>query len=267
MKLTETAFLYSILFLTGAVFFLDAIYNLIQESSDLPNDKIVEALIVFVTNLTAVPPLIGIIRKGAYVEGIIGFMSLVTSIFYHVCDSTGIEVWNMNAGNWHRLDNVFVILVAQEIAYFLTFALKIEHTATRSLPLDTPSHSNYQQHFAHEQRVVVLFRWLGLTFCLVCQERAPWNVVFTILPIIITGFLAFLRMKLFVRYDLRPEFDPRSIKIGLVFAFIAIFFFVLGLDDKHDYLRAKHGVWHAMLGFALYFLFNSREITSKKLID
>lgn len=171
----------------------------------------------------------------------------------------------MNDGHWHRLDNVFVILGCQCMAYFLLFATSKDQTALVDSPaIDQVHASDYADHFMHEQRVLNLFRWIGLSFCLSCQEKAPWVVFYTLLPIIVPASLAMIRMFLFVPKELRPRYNTRKMMVASVLFCIAMFFFTLGLDDEHDYLRIYHGFWHMFIGFSFYYYFQCKEQPKEK---
>ena len=47
---------------------------------------------------------------GSAFEAVIAGATMVTSALYHLCESIERPVLGMNAGNWHRLDNVFAIM-------------------------------------------------------------------------------------------------------------------------------------------------------------
>lgn len=131
----------------------------------------------------------------------------------------------MNAGQWHRLDNVFIILVLNQVS--LTMLLKL----------------------TDKQKEI--FRWVVLCFTLWCQECSPWNVAFTIIPIVIP---LLFNIYLHIFYPLlRPSYYFRNLHIGNTFFIIGVIFFFRGLDDENDWIRLNHGMWHLFAGFGAFF--------------
>jgi hypothetical protein len=260
MVITERGFLTTIIILTAIYLIYDAFVSYFKRSLSFELERTMQLFTVVLTNLVGLPAMFVCIRREFYPEAIIGGMCLLTSTFYHVTQTAQFSIWNMNDGQWHRLDNVFVILTCQGLAYFLVFATTVEQTSyadnIESLEYHTP-------HFLHEQRVMNMFRWFGLAFCLTCQERAPWDVTFTIIPIIIPALLATLRMFLFVPKALRPRYNKLLLRASILFL-CSVFFFVLGLDDANDYVRIKHGLWHAFVAVAFYYFFQCKDHINKK---
>src|SRR3989338_8300467 len=123
-RVTERGFLSTILFCTGIYLFYDAMnsFLIVDASNSLTTEDKLQVLTVVLTNFCAIPSLISCIRRELFTETVIGGMSILTSIFYHTCQTTRFSIWSMNVGNWHRLDNVFVILCCQNLAYYLLFA-------------------------------------------------------------------------------------------------------------------------------------------------
>jgi hypothetical protein len=257
-RITERGFLSTILLCTVIYLFYDAMnaFLTVDEATPLTTEEKLQVLTVVLTNFCAIPSLISCITRELFTEAIIGGMSILTSIFYHTCQTTRFSIWSMNDGRWHRLDNVFVILCCQGLAYYLLFATSIDQTKMGDTMEPLEPHA---ARFMHEQRVLNMFRWLGLALCLVCQERAPWEVTFTIIPVVIPTVLALFRKYLFVPLEYRPRFNSQRILYATILFTFALFFFALGLDDDNDYLRIKHGMWHAFIGAAFYFFFRSKD--------
>lgn len=107
-------------------------------------DEITLQLITTVfTNITLLPAIVRSFRIKKYFEFIIFSSVMVTSILYHWAEISGSRIFGMSSGNWHRLDNVFGILIAQSLfLYFADF---------------------------HSAEVNELFRWLCLVVTLFFQ--------------------------------------------------------------------------------------------------
>ena len=138
-------------------------------------------------------------------------------------------MFGMNAGSWHRLDNIYAILNVQSM--FLFFA-DFKATTTN----DT-------------------VRWLCLTICLFFQELSPWNLLCTVIPILIAAFIMLTK---YIFTQQLPNCDRANLIMGSIVCLIGIVFFQRGLDEDSDYLRLNHSVWHAMAGLATYFWYRCK---------
>lgn len=137
---------------------------------------------------------------------------------------------NMTPGNWHRLDNIFGILSLDALML---------HLASFTNP-----------------KTKELLTWLLLCITLWFQERSPWAVSHTLIPILITCVIS-LSYAFFIRSS-RPRYNGNA-AIGAVLLGIGFIFFALGLDDEHDWLRLYHGLWHSFAGLSAYFFFYCRS--------
>eukprot|EP01112_Ceratiomyxa_fruticulosa_P009646 TRINITY_DN2525_c0_g1_i1.p1 TRINITY_DN2525_c0_g1~~TRINITY_DN2525_c0_g1_i1.p1 ORF type:complete len:232 (+),score=23.99 TRINITY_DN2525_c0_g1_i1:219-914(+) len=195
-------------------------------------EKLLTALVVVGTNLSCIPLAINCIRRGLAYESIIGSCSAIASIMYHVGEIYFDTYWwkwgRMNPGQWHRLDNVFSILSFNALLFFL-----MENTNPTTIDI---------------------LRWVSLAFTLYCQELSPWNIMCTVVPILLP--LLLLIAKLLYNRKVPAWIKSTSFRIGLLLLVVAVFFFVRGLDDDNDYLRINHGLWHFFIGLSFYFLFH-----------
>eukprot|EP01132_Coremiostelium_polycephalum_P004767 gene4767-5947_t len=208
---------------------------------DVGTEKVLQAIIAVTTNLSCIPLGLLCIKRGNAYEAIIGTACAISSMMYHVGEvferSELFQLTGLTSGQWHRLDNIFTILVFQALMLFM---------------MDT----------SHPQ-VVDLIRWLLLVLTLYCQERAPWQIFFTALPI---GVSLLMMVGHYVYIRKVPDWiKTKHFLYGLLCLMVAVFFFIRGLDDDNDYLRINHGIWHLFIGFSFYFIFLSRE-KQKKLI-
>ncbi|EGC32626.1 hypothetical protein DICPUDRAFT_38112 [Dictyostelium purpureum] len=206
----------------------------------ITTEKVLQAFIAFSTNLSCIPVVWHCIKRGSAYEGIIGIACAVSSMMYHVGEVFENTWWfklsGMTSGQWHRLDNIFTILTFQALTFFL---MDIQN-----------------------QQVADALRWTFLVFTLYCQERAPWEIIFTVIPIVSTLVLLIIRHVLKQKV---PEWiKTKHFLYGIGFFFVAAFFFVRGLDDDNDYLRINHGIWHFFIGVAFYFIFLSKEKLNEK---
>jgi hypothetical protein len=191
----------------------------------LKSEPFLKSCTVVVTNGFVAPLLIECIRSENYTELVIGFMTFLTSTLYHLCEALKIKIWGMNDGQWHRLDNVFMILSTQGLLFWIFFAVDIKQT--RLWDKKETREQDHSKHFMHEQRVLNLFRWVSLAYTLTCQEKSPWNEFYTILPIVVAGVVALLRMLFLVPRQYKPRYNWKVISIGLIAMGFGIFFFIV----------------------------------------
>jgi len=212
-----------------------------------------QIFITVFTNLFLIPLVIQMWRVKKYYSSIIAASTMITSMMYHLGDSLHARLFWMNPGQWHRLDTLFTILVFQTtFSYFIA----CKYVRTREV-----------------------MNVLSLIVAIFCQEANPWNVLFTIIPILFPG-VALLIHKVYVSLShgqnsssrveeemlAREEevvisFSSKRIMIGCGLTAIALVFFVFGLDEDHDWLRLNHGLWHLFIGLASYYLVSSKIIT------
>jgi hypothetical protein len=94
---------------------------------------------------------------------------------------------------------------------------------------------------------------LGLFIVMIMQANNAWKIENTIIPIILF-VIAFILKVTFIR---RPRYNPYFIKRGVGMLLIAICFFSKGLNEREDYLRIHHGMWHCFVGISSFFLWQS----------
>jgi hypothetical protein len=171
-------------------------------------------------------------RLGWYTIGMVGGLTLLTSLLYHIAEVMNhpycfhwkpnpyakVLILGMDDGRWHVLDNVFAIVSLQFLCVHLADI--------------------------RQSRASVL-QWLGLGLTLIAQQRNPWDLLNTIYPIIPYVVLLF---GCFVGSS--PRLFRRSFSLGVLCMVPAVFCFYKGLDDDRDYLRIWHGLWHVSINAA-----------------
>lgn len=91
---------------------------------------------------------------------------------------------------------------------------------------------------------------------IILQESDPWNIWFTVLPILFFGCLIPISSYKRNRY---PDYQNKvMLKNGLSALFLALFFFYKALDEYQDYLRFFHGCWHMMVGITSFYLWQAK---------
>jgi hypothetical protein len=181
------------------------------------------------THLAMLPGLYVAVRLGSGTFVGTGAATLLTSALYHVCEvmntraclsATGRrQLLGMDEGRWHRLDNVFAIASLQLLCLYMA-----------DLPL---------RRGAREA-----LNWLAFFVTLVFQERGPWLLSHTLLPLLPCVALALVRVAHGARLS------RRTFGWGVLCLLPAVYCFYRGLDDERDYLRMWHGMWHVAINAA-----------------
>ncbi len=310
-----------------------------------------QVLTVCVTNAVMLPAIVMSYRKRLYPECVSIGMLFVTSMFYHVGETLKVDILGMTHGQWHRLDNIFIICCLQSLFLFLCFSTRVTHmrghsawhnqpqqpqqqqieqpqnncteqlsrlpqasnintltttTPITSSPVRSPHHQHQQPpqpqqlqpsqprrsitplrvattttttakssttptttattrhlvkdelYIERQKSRIELVRWLGNAFVIFCQEKAPWQVLYTVLPILLIATYSFVQLwRTPARY--RPRFNRKKLLGGLLFVLLGLIFFVRGLDDDNDYLKMNHGLWHSLAGIGCLFLLSGKQ--------
>ena len=191
------------------------------------------AIMMFVTgvsNLPAILTLVRNVRVQSAFHTFIGWFTMLISICYHCCEALPSQELILHEGNWHRLDNVGAIT---SFTLLMIYLMDISHYPNLRACLELSQ--------------------FGLT--LLVQERAPWDLINTLAPIVLWSVACLLKhVAAYFIYGDVPNFDWRSFKIGWSIMLLASVFFALGLDDANDYLRLYHSAWHLCVTVASYWL-------------
>lgn len=155
----------------------------------------------------------------------LSLFTMITSFMYHLCDSVEHPIW-LSEGSWHRLDNVGAI------TSFCTWFI-------------------YLAHIKNELYVQLAYM-AALSAALVTQEADPWNINYTVGPIVGTLLCTVLKWIIIDRFQL-PPFERGHLAKSMVLVLLSIGFFVKALDDQKDPYRSYHGCWHLCVGFGSYY--------------
>lgn len=198
------------------------------------HEKILMALITGLSNISSIPITLLTYKQGNIFVFMIAVFSMITSFFYHICESLDIVIL-LKQQKWHELDNIGAICSLNSLFLVLT---------------------QYHQDLEKEN----LFNYFSVFMTLIFQEKDPWDLTNTILPIFI--FL------LITMYDWikvgRPKLNYELFWVGGIFLIAAVVMFVKGLDDRNDYLRIYHSLWHILIGISTFFL---RQLQEKEIIN
>ncbi|KAJ8604346.1 hypothetical protein CTAYLR_002525 [Chrysophaeum taylorii] len=191
-------------------------------------DTVVELVAVVGSNLLFAAPVWELARRGRACEVLTGLALAVTSTLYHVCDTARVEILSMNAGNWHRLDNVFTILSFGSLGPLL-----MGRAAT--------------------QAQVDGFRAAVLVFGLFFQELNPWSLPCMLAPVCAASVLyAAWAATYAARGHHRRRLATREFWWACGVQVVSLACFARGLDHQNgrDPRRLFHGAWHALNALA-----------------
>lgn len=240
--------------------------------------------ITVLTNLCALPCMVIAWRNRRMHECVVAAALTLVSILYHSSEALHMRIWGMNPGQWHRLDNIFIITVLTSLALCMATAdpdafgeatpYELEYlSAGRGVGINSSGGGGAvrdvkkrrrRDQFLREQRSAVeMWRWVFLVITVICQEAAPWVEFFTFLPIGIGWFVAMARLLWFTPKEFRPMYSGKTLSAGIVCLLLGLYCFIRGLDDENDYLRMWHGMWHLFAALGIYCMFRSKKQLSQ----
>lgn len=196
------------------------------------DDPYIGTIITIVSLSAGLPAVKAVYDQRRYFDAAIGIILFISSIMYHLSDT-----WNTNALfldelKWHKLDNIGI----------LTFF------ATTTINLADFEHANTNE----------IWRWICFFFVLVVQEKDPWDLTWTVVPLVFFSLLppAKFLWNYFVHgASLKPKYVWKHFWLGATFLIgLGGPCFVLGLDDENDPFRIFHFLWHFFGAFASYYL-------------
>eukprot|EP00462_Mataza_sp_D1_P008791 CAMPEP_0175163842 /NCGR_PEP_ID=MMETSP0087-20121206/26019_1 /TAXON_ID=136419 /ORGANISM="Unknown Unknown, Strain D1" /LENGTH=187 /DNA_ID=CAMNT_0016452681 /DNA_START=1 /DNA_END=564 /DNA_ORIENTATION=- len=172
------------------------------------------------------PSCILLFRKGMIFESMLGYFTMFTSFMYHFTETVETRYY-MNPGQWHRLDNIGAITCFATVFIYLM--------ANQSKQVDDT------------------LKFVSLWVITIMQEKAPWDILYTVLPILV--FVSWPVCKWAVIKKEWPPYHWGNFRKGVGFLVLAFVCFLKGLDEKKDYLRIFHGCWHMLVGATSFYLF------------
>ena len=188
-----------------------------------PYECVLSYVVQVSTHLCLLPGVWVCWRKREKELFVLSCCALFVSFMYHIAEvinnhycfvkyrSHARLLLGMTDGQWHRLDNVFVILSIQYLCVYLSDLNEWRHGVGL----------------------------LCMAFTFWCQEIGPWKIQYTILPVMLGLTILVARMAV-----AKLRLKGRFLAIALTSLVPAAFCFYKGLDDERDYLRMWHGGWH-----------------------
>jgi len=193
------------------------------------SERIIMGTLNSLSNLAILPTIFLIFHQKDIFSYYIGCFSMLVSIMYHFCESFDIVII-LEQLKWHELDNIGAIYSFSQM----------------TLPL---TKKNKDLNYKYKKNYIFFF------FLLFIQQRGPWELINTILPLIIDFSYAFFLMS---KYGM-PKYNKSTFQQACVFMIISLFFFYKGLDDLNDYLRIWHAIWHFFVGITSFYFMQIQE--------
>ena len=197
-----------------------------------------------ITTLSAgIPAMSVMLHDGRLFDFAVAFLLFFSSIMYHLSES-----WNTNSLfltelQWHQMDNIGVLA---------TIASTNVHICDFESPI-----------------VAGLMKWATFYVTLMCQLKDPWNLYFTVIPLVVFfllppfkyGYVYVSRLVSSSSSHHQNSSKPIFGRIIWKNFLIAVMFlagfggpcFVLGLDDANDPHRFFHFLWHLFGSIASYY--------------
>jgi len=82
-------------------------------------EKTVMVILTAISNFWGIPGTIGLFAKKEYYIACIGCFTVVCSFMYHLLDAIQLDIFFIDEGHWHRLDNVGSIASFISLVVFL----------------------------------------------------------------------------------------------------------------------------------------------------
>jgi len=198
-------------------------------------EQLIMLLTTGVTNVMGLPVTIYLYRMQRYFEAFIGVFTVFTSFMYHSVESVD-TVFFLDEGQWHRLDNIGAIT-----GFMMIFVYLMDN----------------RDHYLDLQLL------LGCLFiAILAQEKDPWNLFYTIVPICMACIAWLVVLKFRKR---KPQFNFPIFGKSTFFLFIAACCFAVGLDEHRDYLRIYHGLWHMFVGISSFYFWQAKLVKGQEL--
>lgn len=180
-----------------------------------------------VSHVTILPCMALLFKRRWLWELFVVIGSMLSSFMYHACQALGVRMF-LTELQWHRIDNIFAIAgLGQVFIYAANFS---DPTLEFSLKSS------------------------ALLVGIIAQERDPWNVLYTVVPIGFYASIPIIGAFTWNRRVLGSTYDKKALVLGIGAFACAVPFFILGLDDDNDPYRMFHGLWHLIGGVAAYYL-------------
>ena len=177
------------------------------------------------TDIAFVPPLYIMHRYRRHFELYIGVFQLLTGFLYNFCNALNTSVF-LTELQWHGLNNILTT------TYFL---LLLIHLQANSNPT-----------------VDIVLRYAAFSAVWIAQIKdGYWNPYWTALVVV-----AFCMMPVckFCGAMRLPPYDFEKLWRGFFAGVGSATFFIIGLDDAVDPYRLFHGMSQALVGLALFYL-------------
>lgn len=188
---------------------------------------VIPLIVTIASHLSMFPTIYLFFEKKRVFEFCVSLFGLSSSLLYHFCQCIHHSFF-LTSTHWHRLDNVTGISIAG--------LLFVHYCSIKNPFLETSA------------KHAVLF------VAMIFQEENPWDIRFTVAPILLFLLLPVTQL-LIIRRQL-PSIDGRNLFFGFLLSLIGTIFFSLGLNDAGDPYRLYHGAWHLGIGASSYFLWD-----------
>lgn len=101
-----------------------------------------------------------------------------------------------------------------------------------------------------------ILEYSTLISTMVIQQKDPWNFMYSIIPQLIYVIIGII-IRILHYNHYKVNYNWNQLYLSLLTLGLGTFFLVRGLDDKNDYLRINHGMWHITICVFGYFAFNA----------
>ncbi|CAD8133704.1 unnamed protein product [Paramecium octaurelia] len=186
-------------------------------------------MITGLSNFATVPALYVVKKQNMIYQFYIGIFTLLTSFMYHTLESFDCSYFIIEEGGWHRLDNIGSITCFQ--------MLFTQLSDFQNLEFET------------------ILNYFGLLVTMICQAKSPWDLNYTIGPILLQALICLL---VILKRKRLPKLIKAKLQKGFIVSLFAALFFTLSQDEFKDYLRFYHGMWHVCVGVFSFYMWQTK---------
>eukprot|EP00035_Acanthoeca_spectabilis_P009705 m.171293 g.171293 ORF g.171293 m.171293 type:complete len:219 (-) comp14811_c0_seq1:177-833(-) len=192
----------------------------------LTSQHVLRFLFETLTDVSFLPGLVQLGKRGRHFETFIGLAQFVTSFFYNLCDALEISVL-IDITEWHKINNILTITLGCFVLVYLM--------------------GNRNEARDHVLRYSV---FLSVWICQVKDGYWMDESQYTLSIPVACFLLLLIRLLngIFVKYN------KTQLVRGIGATAISGVFFYASLDDVTDPYRLLHGLSQVTIGVALYYL-------------
>ncbi len=181
------------------------------------NERIIKVLLSFLSNMAFVPIVKIMYIHRRYFHFTIGIYLVICTFFYHLSDDLEISIL-FNVDKWHRLDQIGSLT---SLCLLLIYFMNVK-----------------------EEKTMMMLQYSSILSVIFFQIQEPYQLVNIFGPLVLWFIVFLISLYYFGLAKINPTIPVFR---TLLFLTIGCVSFLLGINDKEDYLRIYHSIWHVFI--------------------